>query len=97
MDAIKEAVTLWEACTGTGSWQEGSHTGSVCEELQSVRRTQTGEFHGGLSAVGATPSWSRGKTPSPEEETALETTCEHQKQLTLIFIPRLSLPLAGKR
>ena len=40
---------------------EGTHPGTVCEELQPVGRTHVGEVHGGLSAVEGTPHWSRGR------------------------------------
>ncbi|GAB0195076.1 F-box only protein 31 [Grus japonensis] len=37
------------------------HTAAVCEELQPMGRTHTEEIHGGLSPVGGTPCWSRGR------------------------------------
>jgi len=33
----------------------------VCEELQAVERTHTGEVHGGLSPMGGTPRRSKGR------------------------------------
>ena len=40
---------------------EGIYSGVVHGELQLVGRTHTGEVHGGLSPVGGTPHWSRGR------------------------------------
>ena len=44
---------------------EGTLAGAVCEELQPMGRTHVGEVHGGLSPVGGTPWWSRGRVRSP--------------------------------
>ena len=96
----KEAVTLWKACTGSGScgtcrpvereeptlkhvccqysWPHGGLSvepsvpeglqhverilaGAVGEELRPTGRTHIGEVCGGLSPVGGTPWWSRGR------------------------------------
>jgi len=40
---------------------EGTHTGAVCEELQTVGRTHAGEVLGELSPLGWTPRWSKGR------------------------------------
>ncbi|GAB0183427.1 hypothetical protein GRJ2_000808000 [Grus japonensis] len=40
---------------------EGTHAGAVHEELQPMGRTHVGEVCGGLSAMGGTPCWSRGR------------------------------------
>ena len=69
---------------------------SVPEGLQAAERTHTGEVHGGLSPVGGTPHWSRGRvrSPAPEEEGAAETRCE---ELTPTPIPCPPVLLAGRR
>ncbi|GAB0185918.1 zinc finger and BTB domain-containing protein 5 [Grus japonensis] len=40
---------------------EGTHAGAAHEELQPMGRTHSGEVGGGLSTVGGTPCWSRGR------------------------------------
>ena len=39
----------------------GTHAGAVGEELQPVGRTNVGEVRGGLTPVGRTPHWSKGR------------------------------------
>ena len=49
------------------------------EGLQPMERTHAGEVCGGLSPVGGTPRWSRGRarsSPPPEEEGAAKTRGE---------------------
>uniref|UniRef100_A0A8C0C1L8 Amyloid beta precursor protein binding family A member 1 n=1 Tax=Buteo japonicus TaxID=224669 RepID=A0A8C0C1L8_9AVES len=65
---------------------EGTHAGAVREKLQPVGRIHIEEVHGGLSPMGGTTHWSRGRvmSPPPEEEGAAETTCG---ELTATPIP----------
>lgn len=39
----------------------GTHIGAVCEELKPVERAPVGEAPGGLSHMGRSPLWSRGR------------------------------------
>jgi len=40
---------------------EGTHAGAIREELQPIGRTHVGEVHGGLSSMGGTACWGRGR------------------------------------
>jgi len=40
---------------------EGTHSGAVSEELQTMGRTRVGEVCGELSPVGGNPCWSKGR------------------------------------
>ncbi|KAJ7425604.1 hypothetical protein BTVI_02456 [Pitangus sulphuratus] len=40
---------------------KGTSAGIVCEELQPVGRTHSEEVGGGVSPIGGTPHWSRGR------------------------------------
>ena len=44
---------------------ERTRAREVCEELQPAERTHAGEVGEGLSAMGGTPRWSRGRARSP--------------------------------
>ena len=69
---------------------------AVPEVLQPVERTHAGEVCEGLSPVGGTPRWSRGRARSsaPEEEGAAETT---RDALTPTPIPRPAALLGARR
>ncbi|XP_049681242.1 EH domain-containing protein 4 isoform X1 [Accipiter gentilis] len=75
-DLWREELTLEQVF-----WQDlRPHRGpapeqSVPEGLQPMKGTHAGEVYGGLSPMGRTPRWSRGRvrSPPPEEEGAAET------------------------
>ncbi|GAB0208471.1 EH domain-containing protein 4 [Grus japonensis] len=48
-------------CTPWKGQVERTHAETICEELQPMGRTHVGEVHGGLSPMGGTPHWSRGR------------------------------------
>lgn len=41
--------------------KEGVHTGADHEELQPMGKAQAGEVPGGLTLIGGTPHWTRGR------------------------------------
>ena len=69
---------------------------SVPEGLQPVGRTHAGAVCGGLSPMGGTPCWSRGRvrSPAPEEEGVAETMCD---ELIVTPIPHPPVLLVGRR
>jgi len=76
---------------------EGTHTGTVCEELQPVGRTHVGEVCGELSSMRGTFTLEQRKSVRSlphEGQGAAETTCD---ELTTTPIPRPPAPLGGRR
>lgn len=72
----KDAMTLWEAHTESGSWTDGkrspqsswfdelweeTQTAEFSDELQPLGETPIVEAGVGLSPMGGTPQWSRGR------------------------------------
>jgi len=76
---------------------QGTHAGTVCEELQPMGRTHFGELCGELSPVRGTfmlEQWKSVWSLPPEEEGATETMCD---ELTITPIPQPLALLRGRR
>lgn len=76
---------------------ERTHQQQFTKNCSLVGGTHSGELHRGLSAVGRTPCWSKGKrenTPSSQEEEATERRCD---EMIAIPYPCPPVPLEGRR
>lgn len=64
---LQGRVPHWSSLLQRDCPMGGSHTAVAFEERQPVARTNTGEIHDGLSAVGGFLLWSRGKCEEEKE------------------------------